>query len=181
MNYKQPDYEECVSAGGKLIALYRRPPEAFAGLNADERKVLDAARLLKTESKERTGKYRDPSALQISGLLGGGFTQEKVQVMLREIIARGLLQIYKKPDREKKEPTMITNTIDTTTPALEAPTIYGHSTQDMFQRILDDYMAMLQSAAKEGDRVTYTYAVKQLADDQFTGMYFNARRKAVNQ
>ncbi|KAB8291888.1 hypothetical protein [Bifidobacterium apri] len=181
MNGQQVGYEECVATSGKLIALYRQPPEAFAGLDADERKVLDTARLLKTESKASTGKYRDPSASQISSLLGGGFTQEKVQVMLRKIIARGLLQIYKKPDREK-EPTMNTH-IDTTTPALEAPThaIHGggRDAANMFQPVFDAYMNMLRASAQSGDKVTYQYAVKQLADDTFTGMYFNAQRKAA--
>lgn len=180
MNGQQIGYEECVATSGKLIALYRQPPEAFAGLDADERKVLDTARLLKTESKASTGKYREPSALQISSLLGGGFTQEKVQVMLRKIIARGLLQIYKKPDREK-EPTMNTNAITTTTPALETPTIHGRGRDavNMFQPVFDAYMNMLRASAQCGDKVTYQYAVKQLADDTFTGMYFNAQRKTA--
>ena len=180
MNGQQIGYEECVATSGKLIALYRQPPEAFAGLNADERKVLDTARLLKTESKASTGKYREPSALQISSLLGVGFTQEKVQVMLRKIIARGLLQIYKKPDR-KKEPTMNTNAISTTTPALETHTIHGcgRDSVNMFQPVFDAYMNMLRASAQSGDKVTYQYAVKQLADDTFTGMYFNAQRKAA--
>lgn len=192
MNGQQIGYEECVATSGKLIALYRQPPEAFAGLDADERKVLDTARLLKTESKASTGKYREPSALQISSLLGGGFTQEKVQVMLRKITARGLLQIYKKPDMEKKEPTMNTNTTDTTTPIREAPTIYVHGQEtstihgcvrdaaNMFQPVFDAYMNMLSASAQSGDKVTYQYAVKQLADDTFTGMYFNAQRKATD-
>ena len=190
MNGQQIGYEECVATSGKLIALYRQPPEAFAGLDADERKVLDTARLLKTESKASTGKYREPSALQISSLLPPRFTQEKVQVMLRKIIARGLLQIYKKPDREKKEPTMNTNAISTTTPAREAPTIYAHGQEtptvygrrdavNMFQPVFDAYMNMLRASTQSGDKVTYQYAVKQLADDTFTGMYFNAQRKAA--
>lgn len=181
MNGDTVGYEECVATGGKLIALYRQPAEAFAGLDADERKVLKTARLLKTETKERTGKYREPSALQISGLLGGGFTQEKVQVMLRKITARGLLQIYKKPD-EKKEPTMNTNTQDTSVTAREAPTISvrGQDAVNMFQPVFDAYMSMARAAAQSGDKVTYQYAVKQLADDTFTGMYFNARRKAAD-
>lgn len=180
MNGQPVGYEECVATSGKLIALYRQPPEAFAGLNADERKVLDTARLLKTESKANTGKYREPSALQISGLLGGGFTQEKVQVMLRKIIARGLLQIYKKPDMEK-EPTMNTNAISTTTTARETHTIHGCGLDsvNMFQPVFDAYMNMLRASAQSGDKVTYQYAVKQLADDTFTGMYFNAQRKAA--
>lgn len=182
MNGQQISYEECVATSGKLIALYRQPPEAFAGLNADERKVLDTARLLKTESKASTGKYREPSALQISSLLPPRFTQEKVQVMLRKIIARGLLQIYKKPDREK-EPTMNTNAISTNTPTREAPapTIYGcgRDSVNMFQPVFDAYMNMLRASAQSGDKVTYQYAVKQLADDTFTGMYFNAQRKAA--
>lgn len=183
MNGQQIGYEECVATSGKLIALYRKPPEAFAGLDADERKVLDTARLLKTESKTSTGKYREPSALQISSLLPPRFTQEKVQVMLRKIIARGLLQIYKKPDREKKEPTMNTNTLSTNTPAREAPapTIYGcrRDAVNMFQPVFDAYMNMLRASAQSGDKVTYQYAVKQLADDTFTGMYFTAQRKAA--
>ena len=191
MNGDTVGYEECVATGGKLIALYRQPAEAFAGLDADECKVLKTARLLKTEAKERTGKYREPSALQISGLLGGGFTQEKVQVMLRKITARGLLQIYKKPEGNKKEPTMNTH-IDTTTPARETPTIYVHGQEvptvsgrgrdavNMFQPVFDAYMNMARAAAQSGDKVTYQYAVKQLADDTFTGMYFNARRKAAD-
>ena len=204
MNGQPVGYEECVATSGKLIALYRQPPEAFAGLDADERKVLDTARLLKTESKANTGKYREPSALQISSLLGGGFTQEKVQVMLRKIIARGLLQIYKKPDREKKEPTMSTNTTDTSTPAagtsqitihdgcgLGATSIssnvparetiheFGRDSVNMFQPVFDAYMNMLRASAQSGDKVTYQYAVKQLADDTFTGMFFNAQRKAA--
>lgn len=181
MNERQPDYKECVAAGGKLIALYRQPPEAFAGLDADERKVLETARLLKTESKERTGKYREPSALQISRLLDGSYTPDKVQVMLRKINARGLLQIYK-PD-EKKEPTMQTAepAVATSAPVQEAPAIYGRGQDavNMFQPVFDAYMDMARTAAQLGDKVTYTYAVKQLADDTFTGMYFNARRKAV--
>ena len=100
----------------------------------------------------------------------------------RKINARGLLQIYK-PD-EKKEPTMQPAEPDaaTSAPAQEAPAIYGRGQDavNMFQPVFDAYMDMARTAAQLGDKVTYTYAVKQLADDTFTGMYFNARRKAVD-
>lgn len=182
MNGQQIGYEECVATSGKLIALYRQPPEAFAGLNADERKVLETARLLKTEKKEQTGKYRDPTATQISQVLGGSFTPDVVQVMLRKINARGLLQIYK-PDEKKKEPTMQpAESVDATSvPAQEPPTMYGRGQDavNMFQPVFDAYMNMLRASAQCGDKVTYQYAVKQLADDTFTGMYFNAQRKAA--